>query len=131
MRRSPQNGAVLLKPADSEGVLARLLRHFKFSEKLDLLIKQSGDESSATKLLVTCLIAGAIGYVVGLKFTFLGSRPLTAAGLGVVATTLPFLNVLRKRKKQFGLFESQLPEALDFIPGLCGLVMALPSPWKC
>jgi tight adherence protein B len=112
----PLNGTEFLKPAEASGGFARLLRQFEFSQKLDRLIEQSGEESDATKLFVSCGIAAGIGYIIGLRFSFLaGSRPLTAACIGAVVAVLPFWNLLRKRKKQFAQFEEQLPEALDFI----------------
>jgi tight adherence protein B len=109
------SGADWLKPAQSNDALAKLFRNFEFIDKLDLLIEQSGENSNSTKLLVSCLVAGAVGYVVGLKFEFLGTRTVTAACISLVLTYLPFWNLMRKRKKQLAMFEAQLPEALDFI----------------
>ena len=110
-----QIGADYLKPAESTDSLAKLLRHFKLIDKLNRLIEQSGSHTDPTKLLVTSLVLAAVGYFVGLRFSFLGSVQLTCVALAAIASMLPFWNLLRKRKKQFAQFEAQLPEALDFI----------------
>jgi tight adherence protein B len=68
-----------------------LLKRFSFIEKLDVFIEQSGEKT-------TSLPAGLTGPVAAL----LGS-------------TLPILNLLRKRAKNLAEFEKQLPEALDFL----------------
>jgi tight adherence protein B len=105
----------LLKPVESGAGFARFLGKFSFIEKLDLLIEQSGQDSSSAKLIFTSLVAGGIGFAVGQRFSFIISREITAASIAVLAATLPFYNVQRLRKKRFAQFEQQLPEALDFI----------------
>lgn len=106
--------ADLLRPLEGDG-FAKFLAKFAFIQKLDLKIEQSGQNSSSTKLLFTCLIAGIIGFVVGQRFDFIVSREWTAATIAALAASLPFFNMQRLRKKRFDQFEQQLPEALDFI----------------
>lgn len=113
--RQTKRSADLLKPLDYGEGLAKFLHNFSFIEKLDELIEQSGQSSSSTKLIITCLIAGAIGFVIGQRFSFIVTREITAASIGLLVSTLPFYNVSRLRKKRFAEFELQLPEALDFI----------------
>jgi tight adherence protein B len=108
-------GKNLLRPVDSEDTLAKLFSHFAFMEKLELTIEQSGQDSNSTKLFITCAVFAIIGCIAGLRFSFIFTRELTAACFSAVAAVLPFFNMLRLRKKRFGLFETQLPEALDFI----------------
>jgi len=105
----------LLRPLEAGDAIARFLAKFAFIEKLDAVIEQSGQNSSSTKLLVTCLIAGGIGFILGQRFSFIVTREITAGVVAALACTLPFYNLLRLRKKRFGQFEQQLPEALDFI----------------
>ena len=107
--------AELLRPVDGEEGFAKFLSNFTLIDKLDLLIEQSGQESSSAKLLISCAVVGGIGFVVGQRFNFLLSRELTAGAIGALTSYLPFFNMLRLRKKRFAQFEQQLPEALDFI----------------
>lgn len=109
------SATVLLNPIAGGDGLAKFLRNFSFTGKLDLLILQSGQNSTSTKLLLTCLIAGIVGFVVGQRFSFLLTREVTALSIGALVSVLPFMNMLRARKKRFAQFEQQLPEALDFI----------------
>ena len=105
----------LLKPSGADDRLAKFLSNFAFISKLDLVIEQSGQNSNSTKLLITCLIAGAVGFAFGQRFSFILSRETTALCIGALTSVLPFMNMLRLRKKRFAQFEQQLPEALDFI----------------
>jgi tight adherence protein B len=107
--------ANLLNPVGDGRGLAKFLSNFSLTGKLDLAIEQSGQDSNATKLLMTSLIAGAVGFGVGQRFSFVLSREITASCLGLLAAIIPFLNMQRLRKKRFAMFEQQLPEALDFI----------------
>jgi tight adherence protein B len=50
----------------------------------------------------------------GLKLAFF-SAPLAALVFGGIGGALPFVIVMRKRSKNIGNFEKQLPEALDFL----------------
>ena len=113
--KTSSQATVLLRPLNSGEGMAKFLSHFAFIEKLDAVIEQSGQNSSSTKLLVTCLVAGGIGFVLGQRFSFILTREVTAAAIGAMLSTLPFYNMLRLRKKRFSQFEQQLPEALDFI----------------
>jgi tight adherence protein B len=112
--RNSQSGD-LLKPAEAGGGLAKFLSNFSLIEKLNQAIEQSGSESNSTRLLITCLIAAAVGFVVGQRFSFIVTRELTAVCAAGIAFYLPIFNMLRRRKKRFEQFEQQLPEALDFI----------------
>lgn len=105
----------LLRPAGAEQGLSKFLSKFAVTEKLDRIIQQSGQKSNSTKLLIASLATGILGLIVGQQFTFLISRELTAGCIGALTSSLPMLNLLRQRKKRFGQFEEQLPEALDFI----------------
>ncbi len=105
----------LLRPLESDDRLARFLAHFAVIEKIDLLVEQSGQDSSSTKLLVTCVIAGAAGFMLGQRFDFIMTREITAGVIAALTSYVPFFLMLRKRKKRFEQFEQQLPEALDFI----------------
>jgi tight adherence protein B len=109
-----QRGVAFLRPADVQDGLARLLRHFQFMGRLELIIEQSGQNLTASKLLaISCLTFGG-AFLLGLKLHLLSTQ-WSAVGLGAVGGALPLLVVLRKRAKNFSNFEGQLPEALDFL----------------
>lgn len=105
----------LLKPLGEDGGFTKFLGNFSFTGKLDVLIEQSGQNSSSTKLLLTSLVVGVVGFVIGQRFDFILTREVTALCIGGLVSVLPFMNMQRLRKKRFAQFEEQLPEALDFI----------------
>lgn len=114
VRRATKSANLLRPDADDEG-FAKFLSKIRLIEKLDTLIQQSGQNSNSAKLLLTCLVVGAVGFAIGQRFTFIVNREITATCIGSVLSILPIYNVSRLRKKRFGQFEEQLPEALDFI----------------
>jgi tight adherence protein B len=114
-RAGGSRSANLLRPLDAEDGLSKFLSHFAVIEKLEAAIEQSGQDTSSTKLLATCLVAGAAGFVLGQRFSFILTREITAGVIAALASTLPLYNMLRLRKKRLEKFEQQLPEALDFI----------------
>ncbi|MBV9404004.1 MAG: type II secretion system F family protein [Acidobacteriaceae bacterium] len=105
----------LLRPADVEDMLSRLLRRFQFMDRLDLILEQSGKNWSASKLLVISFITLCIGLLVGMKVRFMLPPSLTMMLFGSVGGLIPLLLVLRKRAKSMRDFEEQFPEALDFL----------------
>jgi len=115
IKRGGGKTADLLRPLDGGDGLSKFLSHFALIEKLDTAIEQSGQNTSSTRLLATCLVVGIVGFVVGQRFSFIVTREVTAGVIAALASTLPIYNMLRLRKKRFEQFEQQLPEALDFI----------------
>jgi tight adherence protein B len=115
VKKGSQSAGNLLRPEESGEGFTKFLNNFAVIEKLDLLIEQSGQNSNSTKLIISCLLAGAVGFILGQRFSFILTREITAGVIAALAAYVPFYNLLRVRKKRFGQFEQQLPEALDFI----------------
>jgi tight adherence protein B len=103
-----------LRPANVEDGLARLLKRFQFSGRLDLMIEQSGIQTTGSKLLAFCAFSGGISFILGLRIHLL-STEWSAAAFGAAGAFLPLLVVIRKRAKNISNFEKQFPEALDFL----------------
>jgi tight adherence protein B len=109
-----QRSGSLLRESKEENGISDFLKHFSFIERLDLMIEQSGQKTSSSKLLVLSLFLMLGGFLLGSHFAFLptGLTGLVGALLG---GSLPLLNLLRQRTKNLEEFEKQLPEALDFL----------------
>jgi tight adherence protein B len=103
-----------LKPADIEDKLARFLSRFQFIERLNLIIEQSGQTIGASKLIGLSILTCAVASVLGAKLHFV-SALFSAGVLGLLGGAIPMLVILRKRRKAIEEFETQLPEALDFL----------------
>jgi tight adherence protein B len=110
-----QRSSELVRPAQLEDFLSKLLRRFEFMGRLNLIIEQSGKNSTASKLIGISCVTCCVGLLVGLKVHVLYSREVSAAAFGVLGAFCPLLLVLRKRKKAIAAFEEQFPEALDFL----------------
>jgi tight adherence protein B len=104
-----------LRPADVEDRLTRLIGRFRIVERLNLILEQSGKNSTASKLLTVSGSCAAGGFLVGCRFHFLGYAELTGALFAMAGAAAPLLLALRKRAKTIRAFEEQFPEALDFL----------------
>jgi tight adherence protein B len=109
-----QRTGAMLREKDEDGSMADLLKRFSIIEKLDLMIEQSGQKTTSSKLLILSLFAALGGFVLGSRFSFLPSG-LTGALAALLCGMFPILALLHKRSKNFEEFEKQLPEALDFL----------------
>jgi tight adherence protein B len=103
-----------LRPADVEDGLSRLLKKFQFTGRLNLMIEQSGQNLTSSKLLAISGVCFGVAFLLGLKVHLL-STPWSAWALGAAAASIPLLVVVRKRAKNLANFEKQFPEALDFL----------------
>ena len=90
-------------------------RQLAIAGNLERLIKQAGLDWTAPKL-VTLIAAGAVlGAVLSLKLRVLIDPYLSALALSLLLGAAPYLYVSRKRAQRLRDFESQLPDALDFL----------------
>jgi Flp pilus assembly protein TadB len=96
----------LLRENPEVGGLTEILGRFSFTEKLDLIIEQSGQKTSSSKLILLSIFAAVFGFVLGSRFSFLPSG-LTGIVAASVASCLPLLHLLHKRRKNFDEFEKQ------------------------
>jgi tight adherence protein B len=103
-----------LRPANVEDGLSRLLKKFQFTGRLNLMIEQSGQNLTSSKLLAISGVCFGVAFLLGLKLNLLSTR-WSAWVLGAAGAYVPLLVVLRKRAKNIADFEKQFPEALDFL----------------
>ncbi len=104
----------LIRPADVEDALTKMLRNFRFTDRLELILEQSGKSWTVSKLATISCIVAVVGAIAGTRIHFFYPQ-LTAAICGILGAFLPLLVVLRKRSKNISAFEEQFPEALDFL----------------
>jgi tight adherence protein B len=103
-----------LRPANVEDGLSKLLKKFQFTGRLNLMIEQSGQNLTSSKLLGISGVCFGVAFLLGLKLDLL-STTWSAWVLGAAGASIPLLVVLRKRAKNISDFEVQFPEALDFL----------------
>lgn len=104
----------LLRPAEKEDKVGEFLARFRFMDRLDTILAQSGKNWTGTKLIsISCLTCLA-GALLGLKLRMLPTQ-IAVCLCGALSAFVPLLIVLRKRAKTLAAFEEQFPEALDFL----------------
>ncbi len=92
--------------------LDRILSKFRFSQELQRTIDQAGVPLKAGALILGMLSLG--GLISLLVLTLFHIFPLALVA-GLVGLSLPYLYILRKKKKRTDAFESLLPEAIDMM----------------
>lgn len=113
-----------LRSIESEGSLrSRVIRQSTFFDWLDarlvalpqfqLLLIRAGSTKTPAEFLMMALGIG--GVVTLLSITFSRQGFVGTIVIFLVASALPFLNLGRLAGKRRGMFEDQLPDALDFI----------------
>jgi tight adherence protein B len=105
----------LLRPEATADPLRHYLNQFTIFARLENLIEQAGKDWTSSKFLFSSLVCGLIGLAIGLylPLAMLGKMP--AIVLFLAGSSLPFVSLLRARKKRVAEFEELFPEALDFL----------------
>jgi tight adherence protein B len=112
---SEQRSSELVRPAHVEDVLSKLLKRFQFMGRLHLILEQSGQNWTASKLIGISCVTCVAGALLGMKVRLLYSPEISAAAFATLGAFCPLFLVLRKRRKAIAAFEEQFPEALDFL----------------
>lgn len=90
----------------------RILSKFRFSKHLQRLIDQAGIPMKAGALVLGILSLGGLVFLLALDLL---DSLLLALLVGLIASSLPYLYIRRKKRKRQEDFESLLPEAIDMI----------------
>jgi tight adherence protein B len=91
------------------------LKQLALSGKFERLIKQAGLDWTPPKLMGMIVAGAVIGLLAGFKVRILIDPYASAAALSLILGAAPYLHVARKRASRLKDFESQLPDALDFL----------------
>lgn len=105
--------------------LQQLLLSLPRVQELDRLLQQAGSNWSVAFFIGLTLIVGIAAFVAASLIPLLHWG--IAVGLGVAATSLPLLYILRMRAKRLFTIVSQLPDALDLISRALKAGHAFPS----
>jgi len=114
----PEVDIVRKKSLSGIAWMRRLLQIFPATDKILLLIEQSGLKLNVALFVLITLAMAAIGFLFGtfiIPESLLFYRFLLQIGLAILLGLLPFLFVLIAKAKRMEKFNSQLPEALDLI----------------
>ncbi len=109
-----QRASKLLKETDEPTGFSELLQRFSFVTRLDLMILQSGQNTTSSKLILFSLFQAVVGFIIGTRVSLLPAG-LTSVAFALLGGMFPLLRLLHKRKRTLADFEKQLPEALDFL----------------
>jgi tight adherence protein B len=92
------------------GTLNRMLAGRDFTQFITTKLYQAGSRLSVGEFVLMTIVFGGLGALLGNRMGFLGV-PM----LGIVAGSLPYLNLRRQASSRLKLFQAQLPEAIDMV----------------
>ena len=113
--RQDQAETSILIDSSKEDPLKALLAQSDLPERISGVIQQAGLSWTVTHLVMLMLIGGIVGGVLGWVIQPLGFQFLSALALAFFLGGAPYFYLKYKRKKRMSEFETQLPEALDFL----------------
>jgi tight adherence protein B len=90
----------------------RMLLRMQVTSRLKQIIDQADLQITVMRLVLFSLTAGVLAF---LAVSMLSTSTLLAMLLAVMATMLPFLHILTKRRKRLHKFLQLLPDALDLM----------------
>jgi tight adherence protein B len=90
----------------------KIVDKYRLGPKIGNLLEQAGMRWAPARLVHTCLLGFAGGFILGWMLT---SSILVAVALGAVAAGAPLLYIIRKRKARLHRFEELFPDALEFV----------------
>jgi len=97
----------------STDVISRLLARVPGRNRINILLIRSGSDRTANEILALSIGLGGVLYMLSLALSAIG--PLIGIPLALIGACIPFLYLLKKENERLTKFESQLPEALDFL----------------
>ncbi len=105
----------MLRAQTGQSPSSKWLKSLPMMASLNQILRQSGMTWSAEKLVGMSAGGCALGAVIGMKLDLLSMTTLSTSVFAAIGGFGPFLFVSRKRNKNIKAFESQFPEALDFL----------------
>jgi tight adherence protein B len=106
---------LVLHDPERTGAAGRLLARFNFARRLEERIQQAGLTWTVSNVVTQMAVLAVVGAVLGTRLPL----PLPAGAgsllMAFICGLLPYANVGRQRTKRLNAFETQLPEALDFL----------------
>ncbi len=109
-------GAALFQPDEPETgrIVSSFLKKRGLTEKLSEFLEQAGVKWNPTRFVHTCMAFFIGGYVIAYLFAPPALKPYVIV-VAILASLLPFVHVIRLRKKRIHSFEETFPDALEFI----------------
>jgi tight adherence protein B len=114
-RPSAETETTILLDTSEADPFEAMLKKMEIGGKLNRFIQQSGVAWTPTRLLVGTAIAVIAGAALGFFFRPLGLVSFSVIIGAALVGALPTIFLRFKRNKRMNEFETQLPEALDFL----------------
>lgn len=108
----PGKVTTVAAPVTTASVLDALLSsNLAMARSVQHFLGEAGLSWTASGLLMRTLLAGGLGFAIGVG----GTGRFVGALLGPLAAAVPYLYARRRRAERLRVFEEQFPEAIDLI----------------
>ena len=106
--------SILVEPGEQDPLNA-LFGKTKITQNINASIQQAGLQWTVSRLIAMMTMTGVVGAILGFIFRPLGFVALSSIGGALLLGSLPYMFLSFKRNQRMKEFETQLPEALDFL----------------
>ncbi|MGA3187461.1 MAG: type II secretion system F family protein [Bryobacteraceae bacterium] len=93
-------------------VAQKIVDRFQLGPKIGIFLEQAGMKWAPARLVHTCILAFAAGFIFGWMLT---SSLIMALALAAIVSCGPIIWIWRKRKSRLYRFEELFPDALEFV----------------
>jgi tight adherence protein B len=104
--------SVMHQESTKNRLAQKIVDKYQMGPKISNFLEQAGMRWAPARLVHTCLLCFAGGFILGWMLT---SYLLVAVAAGAVAAGAPVLYIMRKRKSRLFRFEELFPDALEFV----------------
>jgi tight adherence protein B len=104
--------SVMQQESTKNRLAQKIVDKYQLGPKIGEFLEQAGMRWAPARLVHTCLLCFAGGFLLGWILT---SSLLVAVAGGAVAAGAPVLYIARKRKSRLHRFEELFPDALEFV----------------
>jgi tight adherence protein B len=120
LRTVTQNGEehhvnLLVDDVQKKEGVQELIGSFNITEKITVLLRESGLDWTLTRLMVTSAATFSLGAIASMWIPVSTPAALRALGVGMCTAFVPLMYVSKKRGSRIAALETQLPDALDFL----------------
>lgn len=106
---------VIVDHSRDKHLLSRILAHSNLTKQMEAKLQQAGLDWSVSRLVLMMGGMAGLGALLGIRLANVVPWAFSSFAFAGLFGILPYLYVSHARKRRLAAFESQFPEALDFL----------------
>lgn len=107
--------SIIVDHSRDNDLVSLILAHTNLIKRTETKLQQAGLDWTVSRLLIMMGAMAGVGALLGMRLSNLLPGAFSAPAFAALLGILPYLYVGHARKNRLAAFESQFPEALDFL----------------